>query len=263
MKLSRLTIISVGFFLGLVGVAFAVFQHVIPNIEDTRNQNELAQQLRSEIAKAPQVRRRMEGVVEKLEEQAATWNRLMSYHSVPGSLAEGGIDLAVNEYQLTVDARRFRNSVQRQLNRQLKVGGVEVDGPEIPFPTDEAAAIQASYFNYSTFGFPVVLYNLGQVTVRGTYAQIMRNVRAWSEMPNFLAVADGLQISGTSPNMTGTYNLTLVGFIRSEAVFPPVAGMGAAAAPAAAGGGFPGGPAAGPPGMRGGGFGADDFGDER
>lgn len=220
MKLSRWTILSIGFFLGLTGVAFALFQFFLPNIEDAKNNNELAEQYRSEIQKSGQAKKRVENVVAQIREKAAAWNRIMSVHSLPASLAEGGIDLSVNSYQLTVDAPKFRNSVQRQLNKQLKVGGVEVQGPLIPFPSDDASSIQASYFNLSAFGFPAVLYNLGQVTVRGTYAQICENVRAWSRMPNFLAVADGLALSGTSPNMTGTYNLTILGFIQEDRVFP-------------------------------------------
>lgn len=248
MKLSRWTILSIGFFLGLTGVAFALFQYFMPNIEDAKNNNELAEQYRAEIQKSGQAKKRVENVVAQIREKAAAWNRVMSVHSLPASLSEGGIDLSVNAYQLTVDAPKFRNSVQRQLNRQLKVGGVEVQGPLIPFPNDDASSIQASYFNLSAFGFPAVLYNLGQVTVRGTYAQICENVRAWSRMPNFLAVADGLSLTGTSPNMTGTYNLTILGFIQEDRVFPSGdLGTGGGAptgtAPAAAGGG-----PAGPPG---------------
>lgn len=244
MKLTRLTILSIGLFLGLTAVAFFVFQHVLPNIEETRNYRENAQALRAEINKSGMAKQRVEDAVTLIGEKADEWNAIMARHSLPGSLAAGGIDLAVNEYQLTVDARRFRNSVQSQLNRQLKYGGVQVIGPEIPMPTDDAASVLASYFNYSSFGFPAVLYNLGQVTVTGTFDQIMTHVRGWSNMPNFLAVADGLQISGTSPNMTGTYNLTIVGFIQSERVFPPIGG-GGGAAPAATGATTPGGPPSG------------------
>lgn len=243
MKLTRLTILSIGLFLGLTAVAFFVFQHVLPNIEETRNYRENAQLLRAEINKSGLAKQRVEDAVTLISEKADEWNAIMARHSLPGSLAAGGIDLAVNEYQLTVDARRFRNSVQAQLNRQLKYGGVQVIGPEIPMPTDDAASVLASYFNYSSFGFPAVLYNLGQVTVTGTFDQIMTHVRGWSNMPNFLAVADGLQISGISPNMTGTYNLTIVGFIQSERVFPPIGG--AAATAGTTGTTAPGGPPAG------------------
>ena len=41
-------------------------------------------------------------------------------------------------------------------------------------------------------------------------------------MPNYLAVADGLRLDGTSPNLTGTYNLTIVGFMRTKSLAPDV-----------------------------------------
>ena len=73
--------------------------------------------------------------------------------------------------------------------------------------------------------------------------QIMANVRAYKSMPRYLAVADGLAISGTSPNLTGTYNLSIVGFIRTaSSIFP--ADTSAATAP----GGAPGAPGA--PGLQ-------------
>lgn len=62
-------------------------------------------------------------------------------------------------------------------------------------------------------------------------------------MPNFLAVADGLQITGTSPVLTGTYNLTMVAFIRGDRVFPRVPdGVAAPAGGAPGPGGAPGAP---------------------
>jgi hypothetical protein len=47
-------------------------------------------------------------------------------------------------------------------------------------------------------------------------------------MPNYLAVADGLQITGTTPTMTGRYNLTVVAYIRGDKIAPPVPEGGAA-----------------------------------
>ena len=72
----------------------------------------------------------------------------------------------------------------------------------------------------------------------------MDNVRAYKTMPHYLAVADGLRIDGTSPNLTGTYNLTIVGFIRAKKIAPAVNEGAAAAATGGFGGtgGFPGGP---------------------
>ena len=72
-------------------------------------------------------------------------------------------------------------------------------------------------------------------------------------MRNYLATTDGLTISGTSPNLTATYNLVVVGYIRGSEVAPvvpegnigvPVQSGAQPAAGAGAGGAVPGGGAA-------------------
>ena len=62
-------------------------------------------------------------------------------------------------------------------------------------------------------------------------------------MPNYLAVADGLQITGTTPTMTGRYNLSIVAYIRGDKIAPPVPEGGASGggAPAPRGTGIGGG----------------------
>lgn len=194
-----------------------------------------------------------------VNEQADLWNVIAASHTPPGDVKQGGINLAVNAWQLSVDTRKFRNNVQRALNAQLVKGGVKVpNGPYIPGPSenDPVGGLLASYYNYPAISFPVVIYDLGTVTVTGTYAQIMKNVREWKNMPGYLAVTDGLRIDGTAPHMTGTYQLTLVGFIRGKEVFPSVPeGAGGASAGAGRGAGMPGMPSIGgagmPPGMPG------------
>jgi hypothetical protein len=77
------------------------------------------------------------------------------------------VNLAVDRYNLTVDARRFRNNVQNAVNRQIKSGGITViQGPSVPFPTEDPATILSTYFNYPDREQPVCIFDLGQVTVR-------------------------------------------------------------------------------------------------
>jgi hypothetical protein len=154
-------------------------------------------------------------------------------------VSRGGINLNVNAFQLAVDTRRFRNNVQRAVNKQVISGGVKVlslapiPGIDVNAP---ANSILASYYNYPTIAFPVVIYDLGQVEVEGTYEQILANVRSWSRMPRYLAVADGLTLSGTAPRLRGTYNVSIVGYIRTNGIFPPVPEAASAAATGPGGG---------------------------
>ena len=259
MKLSSLTIYIIGFFLAFAIASYGLFQHMLPNNQEAEMNRVVLEQLETEANKQTQADKRKDDAVAKVIASDKAWGTLIRPRSLKPSLAQGGIDLTVNRWQLSVDVRKFRNSVQRQINRQLRVGGVEVlSGPYIPAPgvDDPVNGILSSTFNTPPYGFPVVIYDLGQVQVRGTYKQILAHVRSWARIPNFLAVADGLSLSGTSPNLIGTYNLQVVGFIQKKGLSAPVPEVAGATAGGGAGGfgGFGGGPGGpgGPGGFRGG-----------
>jgi hypothetical protein len=222
MKLSGWTIVIIGLCLGLSAVAFALFQVYLP-IEEAAAMNETYKiSLREQAGKQKSAERRVQLAMDMVTAAARDWNTIVAQKTPSESLANGGINIFRNPYQLVVDTAKYRNNAQRAFNAQLHAGGVKVVGtaPEIPQPSDNEKDILAAYYNYPAFSFPVVLWELGSVTVSGTYQQITRNVRAWSRMPRYLAVVDGLRITGTSPNLTGTYNVTLVGFIHANKVFP-------------------------------------------
>ncbi|QYK52120.1 MAG: hypothetical protein KF824_07595 [Fimbriimonadaceae bacterium] len=241
MKLSPLAIFMLGLMALVIGVSYGVFQKWLPNMADKKAYDEWGQQLDTEGAKMNKAIERVELAQQTVKELSDKWQITVARRTPPASVAAGGINIAVNPYDLTVDSRTFRNNVQRAVNRQLKAGGVTViSGPQVPFPTDDPDTIMSSYYNYPNVPYPVVIFDLGQVTVSGTFEQISQNIRSWSNMPNYLAVADGLVITGTSPNMTGTYNLSVVGFVRGKKIAPSIQ-MAA---------GVPGGqPAAGTPGQ--------------
>lgn len=223
MKLSGLTFFLIGLSVALIALSYAWFYHGAPNMQMAENDRNLEAALDVEIGKERQAKKRVEEAKKLVDERTAKWRETVLARTPAPSVEGGGINLAVNAWQLTVDSQRFRNNIQRAVNRQVKIGGVRViNGPAIPSPEMEATSILADYYNYPVLKFPVVIFDLGQVTVQGTYKQITDNVRAWSTMPNYLAVASGLQITGTSPNLTGTYSLTIVGYIRATEVFPPV-----------------------------------------
>jgi hypothetical protein len=248
MKLSFWTIIIMAISIAVGILSFAIFHQTIPTLTAANNYVQYRSQLETEAGKENAARKRVEKALATVSQKTQIWNGYVATRTPTGDVNRGGINLAVNPYQLTVDTQKFRNSVQRAVNAQIKRGGVTVvQAPSVPGPasTDDASLI-LSYYNYPGLRFPVVIFDLGPVTVTGTYQQIMANVRSYKTMPRYLAVTDGLQINGTSPHLTGTYNLSIVGFIRGKDVFPPIAGATAAGATAGPGG-FPGGP----PGMMG------------
>ncbi|MBS1712856.1 MAG: hypothetical protein JST30_00820 [Armatimonadetes bacterium] len=221
MKLSPISIFVIGLSLAVIA-AMVTLTNFLPNVEEAKYQNELANRYIEQAGKQKQANDKVKKAEQDVQKMELEWQKIVAVKTPPNNVGSGGINLAVNRWQLTNDSVKFRNSVQNAVNAQLRRGGVRVvNGPRIPSPPGNAAQI-VEYYNYPAIRFPVLVFNLGAVTVTGSYAQIMSHVRAWSSMPNYLAVADGLQLSGTTPTMTGTYNLTLVAYIRGTEVAPTV-----------------------------------------
>lgn len=224
--------------ISLVILSYAVFMWWIPKQAYTASLNEYTQKLTTEANKLNATKNKLKKAQAEVQKKAQEWQAIVADKTPPKSLAGGGIDLSVNPYQLTVDARKFRDSMQRAVNAQLKKGGVTVvSAPAVPEPTDDPSTILADYFNYPAARFPVCVHELGQVTVRGTYSQISNHLASWSAMPNYLAVAGGLSLSGTSPELTATYSLVIVAFLKGDemSVSVPSGGGASAGAPAAGG----------------------------
>lgn len=220
MKISWLTIIIIGIAISSVFLAFGFLHLYQPNMAEANNKKEYYQALLAEAQKADRVKARYEKAQKIRDESAAAWQKYVTEHTPGPTLASGGIDLSVNPWQLGIDVNKFRNVAQKAVNAQVKKGGVTViNGPRIPFPEDNSTATLANYFNYPPFEYPIVIWELGTVTVQGTYKQICDNMRAWANMKNYLAVASNLSLTGTSPQLTGTYNLILVGFMRGQKFF--------------------------------------------
>lgn len=249
MKLASGTIYIIGASIAVVALSYGYFQQWMPNQAEAENYRTRTDELNTEAGKQGQANKRVQEATRLVEDAASKWRAVVATRAPRPSVAEGGINLNVNAWQLAVDSRKFRNNVQRAVNNQVKKGGVlVVNGPLVPGATDaQVNQIVNTYYNLQEFGFPVVIYDLGQVTVEGTYKQILANVRSWASMPRYLALADGLAISGTSPRFTGTYNLQVVGFIRGKEIYAQV--PEASASGGAGGGGgapsFGGGPPAG------------------
>lgn len=223
-KLSPIPIISIGLMIAIAALSFGWFMVIEPNNVEAAALNTWAEQLEAEGAKLPAARKRVEDAKAMVAQKAEEWKAVAETKSPPASY----IDLSQNGWQLAIDVRGFRNKLQTDVNRQMKRGGVTVvNGPTVEMPPSEPNGIVAGYFNYPPLGFPVVIQDFGPVQVRGTYSQIIANVRSWSNMPGYLAVTDGLQITGTTPVFNATYNLTLVAYIRGGNFFPAVPEGGA------------------------------------
>lgn len=210
-KLSSWVWYVMGIFVALTLLSYGYFQHYEPNTKEAQIIRDYGALLAVEERKEPLADKRIENATLRVQEAANTWRTISDSKTRGGA---GFINLEQDPLALTVNAPAYRNKVQLAVNRQVKVGGVTVvNGPLIPQPGNDPTNLLNTYFNYSTLFYPVVIFEPGTVTVRGTFEQIARNVQAWSEMKDYFAVVDGLAITGTSPQLTATYNLVLLGYI--------------------------------------------------
>lgn len=230
MKISGWAWLVSGICIGVAIFSVVFFRFIQPNNTEAAAIEAHAEALEAEANKLPRAKDRVEDAKLEVERISSEWQMVVAEKTKPADLAEGGINLGVNPWQLTRNARIYRDNVQRDINRQVKRGGVTVvNGPLVPQPSESHLDVLATYFNYPAATFPVAIFNLGTVTVEGSYEQIKANVQAWSSMPGYLAVADGLAIQGTGRELTGTYNLVVVSFIRGENLPPSLeAGLGGA-----------------------------------
>lgn len=241
MKLSPITFIIIGLCVCIMCLTFG-FINYAPNMKETKARNDNRDLAQTEAGKRGRATKRVEEATKIVQQEAAIWRSIVAAKTPTTDLRSGGINVSENSAQLMVDSRSFCDAVQSAVNKQLRIGGVKIvgEGPKVPEPGESAATILADYYNYPAIPFPVVIFDLGTVTVTGTYEQICENVRAWSRMPNFLAVADGLRLEGTSPHLTGSYAVSIVGYVHAKRLFaklPEVPGS-----TGASGFGGPGGP---------------------
>ena len=223
-------------------LSVGLFRYWMPNQEDATNKVTQANAMYDEGGKLGQAVKKKNNAIVATHKAEEDWIPYVLSRTPDQNTADRGININVNGYKLAMDTKRFRNNVQRAVNAQCLKGGVKViSGPLVDLVNDGYApnGILASYYNYPAIPFPVVIYDLGQVTVQGTYKQITDNVRAWSDMPHFLAVAHNLQITGTSPQLTGTYDVSMVGYIRYDGMFGPIPDVGGSATTTRGGTGGP------------------------
>jgi len=255
MKLGRFAIMMIGILFCVGFLSWGIFYNMIPNNAEVKLLQKAKDDNNEQASLMPGAKKRVEQAKQMVTAKGKAWSAYVATRTPPTNLRDGGIDLSVNAWQLAVDTPKFRDSIQRAVNAQVKKGGVKVvNAPMVPVvdSTQPANEVLSSFYNYPAIKFPVVIFDFGTITVQGTYKQITDNVRAYKSMPHYLAVADGLRIDGTSPNLTGTYNLSIVGFIRSKTIPPAVNEGAAAASTGLGGGGMGGGSPFGPGGMGGG-----------
>jgi len=170
----------------------------------------------SEPSKQAAVERVREALT-KVRDAEVQWKQITSWRTPP----VGTLNMTPNRWQLVVNTRRWHGKAESDLNRWVRRGGVTLVTPArilVPYPTDQPNELVQYYFNYPALPFPVAIWDLGVVTVQGTWDQIMQNVRSWSQVPGYIVSVRGLSVTGTGSRLAGTYGLTAIVYVNTPYV---------------------------------------------
>lgn len=211
----------------LMGVTWAGFWwlKIGPERQEVQAYREVNQKLDEIISPSSQenARKRVADALKAVNEAQIQW-KMIAETKTP---SRGKFNLLDHRWQLTVNAQKWHAAVENDLRTWIARSGVRVVaptndrgevGPFVPFPTDNANDLVESYFNYPALPYPVAIWDLGTITVEGTYAQVIRHVRSWTDIPGYIASVRGLSVEGTDNRIRGTYNLVVVAFINTDMV---------------------------------------------
>jgi Tfp pilus assembly protein PilO len=130
---------------------------------------------------------------------------------------------------LTADLERYMVQKMPQLSFKNRMAGMleywvemtQVLGPKLQkWPTRTGVKMQSSISTPSSSIDPNAVSNssfivlpMGTISVSGSYEKILSHIRSWNKFDRLVQV-DPVSISGTSPNLTAQYNLTVYIFPR-------------------------------------------------
>lgn len=218
-KLSPLTYVVTGVVLMLMIFFGFFFLKIRPELQEAQWYAEKSDEL--EVIISPASRQaavdRVRNAKQRVQDAEVQWKQASSWRTP----SAGTLNLTPNRWQLVVNARRWHTKAENDLNRWVRRGGVTLVSPPrllVPYPTDQPNELIQYYFNYPALPFPVAIWDVGTVTVSGTWDQIMSNVRSWSLIPGYIASVRGLSITGTGNRLTGTYGLTVVVYVNTPYV---------------------------------------------
>lgn len=218
-RLSALTFVIVGFTLMAMIFAGFWFLKINPEREEIHYYADKSLELESIISQDSRSRavERVRNALQQVRDAETAWKQVTTWRTPPA----GTFNMTPNRWQLVVNARRWHGKVEADINRWVRRNGVGLVSPPrllVPYPTDQPNDLVQYYFNYPALPFPVAIWDIGTLTVQGTWDQIMQNVRSWSTIPGYIASVRGLSLSGTGSRLQGTYGLTIVAYINTPHV---------------------------------------------
>lgn len=164
-----------------------------------------------------------------------------------------------------IDVRNLLTGIQQLWNEQVQVLGPKVE--KYLKADNKVRIVQAAVkldpppTDPNAVARPVFTYDLGTVSVRGTFDNVLNHVKRWNKFDR-LVLTDGLTLSGNSPNLVGTYSMRCFVFTHNfDKKGPSIPQAAGGTGFGGGGGGVGGGPGGyGGDAFSGGGAGAASFG---
>ena len=226
-KITQAQVYIIGVVLTVITAALIYFLLIKPSMESLAEQTAKYEQRKAVAEKMPQA--------QKARKTAET------------QIAAAKADWAVYDRQLmpNIDISNLIIGHQQLLNEQIVVLIPKVE--KFLQADKSVQVVSAALTPPATSGDPNVVnkkeftYDLGTVSVAGTFPAILKHAERWNRFDRLILVT-GLTLSGNSPRLVGTYSLRCFEITHGEKPGDPIP-----QAAAGAGGGFGGGPGSGPP----------------
>ncbi len=213
--------ISIGLVATIVVAAAIYLLGIRPTAQNIAYHETYNESLQQKVAMIPEARRLVEQAQRKVKESEAAL-QVIYQRRMPKST----ISLA-DRLQAWVQYHQMVREIGKKLEAWPEKTGVQrLYAVQLPGPPTDPNQIPEL----------VLVFPLGTVQVRASsFEGLLRHVRQWNNVPNLLVLVDGLAIQGTSPNLIGSYTLTVFVYPKGPAGPPVPSGGGGA------GGGMPGG----------------------
>jgi hypothetical protein len=237
----------------LIGTGF-YFLSIQPNSQALAIQQKHNADLQGVVAKMPMAEKRVQDAKDEQALVTRGWADYIIRKSPPTST----INLAQNRWKISTQYQTFITKLTLDVTNHIRKTGVTIQkGPGVPPTTDNPNILISDVFHFGKgLSYPCAVYPFKGIEVRGTFDKILKHFESWNKFPNYIALADGLKLSGTSPNLVGTYDLTVLVFPRGDSINGEQVNWLGDSGQDQSGGGFaggpggPGGPAATPGGGR-------------
>ncbi len=226
--------VSIGLVSTIVVAAAIFLLGIRPTAQNIAYHETYNESLRQKVAMIPQAQALVRDAERKVKEAQAAL-KVIQQKRMPKST----INLA-NRLQAWVQWHEMVREIGKKLEAwPIKTGVQPLYTVQLPGPPTDPNQIPEL----------ALVFPIGQVQVRASsFEALLNHVRKWNEVPNLLVLVDGLAIQGTSPNLIGTYTLTIFVYPLGPAGAQVPSGSGGGAGggmPGGMGGGFVGPPPAG------------------